>query len=178
MFFICHLLSKLLKWWSFQFVLLVFSRNLSGNETAEHHDVYNSDSPSSQRPWNFKFILKYLRQCTKYLRKISLNNNCHSRSLIEDIDRTQLEFLTAEVLLDDYWFLSSHLITTPFTFALSIKMADSVKVPWMVTPIEFLGIEAEITGSAYMPSKVTFSSSALEDMISNGWGNEKWFSWW
>ena len=48
---------------------------------------------------------------------------------------------------------------------MSIKMTDSVKVPWMVTPIEFLGIEAEITGSAYLPSKVTFSSSALQDGV-------------
>ena len=28
----------------------------------------------------------------------------------------------------------------------------------MVTPIEFLGIEAEITGSAYLPSKVVITT--------------------
>ena len=33
-----------------------------------------------------------------------------------------------------------------------------LQVPWMVTPIEFLGIDAEITGSAYLPSKVAVTS--------------------
>ena len=97
----------------FNLFLLYFQRNLSGNETAEHQDVYNSNSPSSHRPRNFKFILKYFCQCTKYLGKISINDNWHFRSLIEDIDRTQLEFLTAEVmilLLFSVWYLSTYLM--------------------------------------------------------------------
>ena len=46
-----------------------------------------------------------------------------------------------------------------------------LQVPWMVTPIEFLGIDAEITGSAYLPSKVVVSPLlsilSYENIITN-----------
>ena len=39
------------------------------------------------------------------------------------------------------------------------------KVPWMVTPIEFLGVDAEITGSSYLPSKVIVTIIILNSML-------------
>ena len=39
------------------------------------------------------------------------------------------------------------------------------KVPWMVTPIEFLGVDAEITGSSYLPSKVIVTIIILNTML-------------
>ena len=39
------------------------------------------------------------------------------------------------------------------------------KVPWMVTPIEFLGVDAEITGSSYLPSKVIVTIIILNIML-------------
>ena len=39
------------------------------------------------------------------------------------------------------------------------------QVPWMVTPIEFLGVDAEITGSSYLPSKVIVTIIILNSML-------------
>ena len=64
-----------------------------------------------------------------------MTENC--RSLIEDIDRTQLEFLTAEVIIVINWSTIREAISkNKSRFYGSASYTLKVKVSWVVTPIE------------------------------------------